>query len=440
MRLPRYTDYNDTGLASLGVVPTHWQVKRLRFAAELNPSKSEVACLDRQTEVSFLPMDAIGDDGTVRLDETRTLAQVENGYTYFRDGDVVIAKITPCFENGKGAVIRGLLDGVGFGTTELIVVRPRDQQTTSDYLGWLFTSPTFRKEAEGAMYGAGGQKRVPDIFVRDYLDAIPPLDEQSAIATFLDRETGKIDALIVEQEKLLTLLAEKRQATISHAVARGLNPNTPMKDSGVPWLGEVPAHWDVVPIKHLSPVQRGASPRPIDDPKYFDEEGKYSWVRITDVSASDGYLESTPQKLSELGSSLSVKLKPGDLFVSIAGTVGKPCISRIQACIHDGFVYFPRLEVPPIYLYRIFEAGVCYAGLGKMGTQLNLNTDTIGSIRVALPPARELGEILAFLDQILAQLDSLRTEAECGIALLRERRSALIAAAVTGKIDVRKSA
>ncbi|MDZ4115915.1 MAG: restriction endonuclease subunit S, partial [Xanthomonadaceae bacterium] len=179
MSLPRYAEYKDSGVASHGLVPSHWQVKRLRFVAELNPSKSEVASVDRQTQVSFLPMDAIGDDGAIRLDETRTLAQVENGYTYFRDGDVVIAKITPCFENGKGAVIRGLLDGVGFGTTELIVVRPKPQVATSDYLGWLFTSPTFRKDAEGAMYGAGGQKRVPDSFVRDYLDAVPPLDEQS---------------------------------------------------------------------------------------------------------------------------------------------------------------------------------------------------------------------------------------------------------------------
>ena len=153
------------------------------------------------------------------------------------------------------------------------------------------------------------------------------------------------------------------------------------KDSGVAWLGEVPGHWEVKSIKWLSPVQRGASPRPIDDPKYFDDEGEYAWVRIADVSASDGMLRDTTQRLSDLGSSLSVKINPGELFISIAGTVGKPCISAIKACIHDGFVYFPTLQIPPIFLYRIFEAGICYGGLGKFGTQLNLNTDTIGSIR-----------------------------------------------------------
>ena len=203
------------------------------------------------------------------------------------------------------------------------------------------------------------------------------------------------------------------------------------KDSGVEWLGEVPAHWEVISIKWLSPVKRGASPRPIDDPKYFDDEGQFAWVRIADVSACDGVLNETTQRLSELGSSLSVKIAPGELFVSIAGTVGKPCISAIKACIHDGFVYFPTLEIDPLFLYRVFEGGVCYGGLGKWGTQLNLNTDTIGSIRVALPPADELKNILAFLDRETGKIDELVAEQRRLMALLKEKRQAVISHAVT---------
>jgi type I restriction enzyme, S subunit len=203
------------------------------------------------------------------------------------------------------------------------------------------------------------------------------------------------------------------------------------KESRVEWLGEVPEGWNVKSIKWISPVQRGASPRPIDDPKYFDDDGDYAWVRITDVSASDGILRESHQQLSELGSSLSVKLQPGDLFVSIAGTVGKPCITDIRACIHDGFVYFPRLEIEPKFLYRIFEAGVCYQGLGKWGTQLNLNTDTIGSIRIALPPEDELSKILDFLDCETSKIDLLVAEQEQLISLLKEKRQAVISHAVT---------
>ena len=203
------------------------------------------------------------------------------------------------------------------------------------------------------------------------------------------------------------------------------------KESGVEWLGEVPEHWEVISIKWLSPVQRGASPRPIDDPKYFDEDGEYAWVRIADVSASDGVLRETTQKLSVLGSSLSVKIAPGELFVSIAGTVGKPCISEIKACIHDGFVYFPRLKINPKLLYRIFESETCYGGLGKWGTQLNLNTDTIGSIRVALPPQKELSLVLSFLDRETAKIDALIAEQQRLIELLKEKRQAVISHAIT---------
>ena len=203
------------------------------------------------------------------------------------------------------------------------------------------------------------------------------------------------------------------------------------KASGIDWLGDVPDHWDIKSIKWISPVLRGASPRPIDDPKYFDDDGEFAWVRIADVSASDGVLRESFQTLSKLGASLSVKLKPGDLFVSIAGTVGKPCITSIKACIHDGFVYFPLLRIDPRFFYRIFEAGTCYGGLGKMGTQLNLNTDTIGSIRIAIPPEDELASVLAFVDRETAKLDTLIAKKQTLVERLKEKRTALISHTVT---------
>jgi len=391
---PRYPEYKDSGVEWLGQVPAHWGVPRLRFTAQLNPSKNEVRQLPAETVVSFLPMEGIGEDGSIDLSRERILADVTEGYTFIRDGDVAFAKITPCFENGKGAVMRGLQNGIGFGTTELIVVRPEEQKLSPYFLHYLFTSTLFRQAGESLMYGAGGQKRVPDSFVRDAVIPLPSPEEQAMIGAFLDREIAKIDTLVAEQERLIALLKEKRQAVISHTVTKGLNPDAPMKASGVDWIGNTPMHWSVVPIKRLSPVLRGASPRPIEDPRYFDESGKVAWVRIADVSASDGRLRSASQYLSEVGISLSVRLRPGSLFVSIAGTVGKPCITEIDACIHDGFVYFPRLEIEPIWLFRIFEAGACYGGLGKLGTQLNLNTDTIGSIPVPVPPFGELRDIL----------------------------------------------
>jgi type I restriction enzyme S subunit len=257
--------YKPSGRRWLGDVPEHWEVKRIRFVADVNPSKNEVSTVSKDTEVSFVPMEAVGDDGSLVLDRVRTISEVETGYTYFREGDVTFAKITPCFENGKGAVMRGLVGGIGFGTTELTVVRPKPSKTNAEFLYWLLTSAQFRKLGEGAMYGAGGQKRVPDDFLRDFSWAVPPIDEQAAIATFLDHETAKIDSLVEEQKRLVDLLMEKRQAVISHAVTKGLDPNARMKDSGIEWLGAVPAHWEIVALKHLvsQPIIDGPHESPI---------------------------------------------------------------------------------------------------------------------------------------------------------------------------------
>lgn len=204
------------------------------------------------------------------------------------------------------------------------------------------------------------------------------------------------------------------------------------KDSGVEWIGEVPRHWEVRKIKTFSPVKRGASPRPIDDPKYFDENGEFSWVRIADVSASDKYLTTTTQKLSKLGSSLSVKRYPGDIFISIAGTVGKPIISSINCCIHDGFVYFPYLKnMNTEFLYYIFMSGQPYLGLGKLGTQLNLNTETIGNIYIPYPSVEVQNLIVSYLNKKCSEIDNVISAQQKRIALLQELKQSVITHAVT---------
>ena len=207
------------------------------------------------------------------------------------------------------------------------------------------------------------------------------------------------------------------------------------KSSKIDWLEDVPSHWRVIRIKHLTPVKRGASPRPIDDPIYFDEDGEFAWVRIADVSASERYLETTTQRLSKVGDRLSVRRWPGDLFLSIAGTVGKPVITRIKCCIHDGFVYFPDFKGSNEFLYYVFACGQPYLGLGKMGTQLNLNTDTVGSILIGLPPVEEQQAIVRFLDFKTAQIDTLIAKKQTLLEKLAEKRTALISHAVTKGLD-----
>ncbi|MCK2125735.1 restriction endonuclease subunit S [Thauera aromatica] len=442
MSLPRHAEYKDSGIAWLGQVPSHWAIKRLRFVAELNPSKSELAGIDRATVVSFLPMEAIGDDGSINLERTRPISEVETGYTYFRDGDVTLAKITPCFENGKGALMQGLEAGIGFGTTELIVARPNPSEVLGPLLNWIFRSPNFRAQGEASMYGAGGQKRVPDDFVRDFAWSFPPLREQSAIAAFLDRETAKIDALIAEQEKLIALLAEKRQATISHAVTKGLNPNAPMKDSGVAWLGAVPAHWDVVRVKALSQFStsgpRGWSERITEEGSLFIQSG--------DLNDSMGLDYETAKRVNvgDDAEASRTRLVEGDVVVCITGAktgnVALCASLREPAYVNQHLCLIrPNVEVHGRFLALSLKStvGQTQFEVSQYGLKQGLSLENVRDLFVALPPRGEQDVIVNCLDAETTQLDALRAEAERAIALLKERRSALIAAAVTGQIDVR---
>ena len=206
-----------SGVEWLGDVPAHWEVKRGRFCVEVQPSSNRLRELSPDNEVSFVPMEAVGEYGGLDLEQTRAVAERGSGYTEFEEGDVIVAKITPCFENGKGALASGLLNGAAIGTTELHVLRPRSNLDRR-LLFYFTISPLFRTLGEGEMYGAGGQKRVPTSFCEDVPIPLAPLDEQRAIADFLDRETAKIDGLVAKVETAIARLREYRAALITAAV------------------------------------------------------------------------------------------------------------------------------------------------------------------------------------------------------------------------------
>lgn len=442
-RLRKYPDYKDAGVEWLGQVPSHWEVKRLRFVIYPNPTKSEVRNLDEDTPVSFVPMEAIGEQGGIYLDAVKPLIDVLDGYTYFHDGDVIVAKITPCFENGKGALARGLENGIGFGTTELHVLRVKPS-TNAQFIFYLTLSDHFRRIGTAAMYGAGGQKRVPEDFIRDLKHPIPDLEEQRSIAAFLDRETAKIDALVEKKQKLIELLKEKRTSLITRAVTKGLDPNVPMKDSGIEWLGTVPKSWKVLAIKHVTaiPITDG----PHETPMLFDEGVPFISAEAIkddkiDFSKMRGFISLKAHKLF----SKKYKPKKGDIYLIKSGaTTGNVALvdtdkefniwSPLAAVRPDRkqadakFVFYFMKSRP--FLQSI-ELGWSY------GTQQNIGMNVIGNIPIALPLPREQKVISEFLDDETAKIDVMMNKIHKGIDRLKEYRTALISAAVTGKIDVR---
>jgi type I restriction enzyme S subunit len=289
MKYPAYEKYKDSGVSWLGTIPKHWDVRRIRFACLSNPIKSELKNIKGDEKVSFVPMEAVGEYGGMILETEKELNSVYNGYTYFAENDVVVAKITPCFENGKGAIARGLTNGVAFGTTELHVLRPFEGYSNR-FIFYLSISNPFREIGASEMLGAGGQKRVPENFLKNFRAGMPGLTEQEMIADFLDQKTAQIDQLIGKKQALIEKLNEKRTAMITRAVTKGLDESVPMKDSGVEWLGKVPEHWEVKKTKFLTQLLRGQfSHRPRNDPDLYD--GEYPFIQTGDVSNARKYIE-----------------------------------------------------------------------------------------------------------------------------------------------------
>ena len=425
--LHRYPAYKPSGVDWLGDMPGHWDVRRTKTLLRERSEKgrpSEALLAATQTK------------GVVRKEqyENRTVLALKDLHLLklVKIGDFVIS-------------LRSFQGGIEYAREQGIIspaytiLYPVDS-SLHDYLALLFKSKPYLENLTLHVTGIRqGQNIDYSELSRSYLP-LPPLPEQRAIAYYLDHVDRRMQLYVTAKRKLIALLEEEKQAIINRAVTRGLDPNVRLKPSGVEWLGDVPQHWEVRRVKSLSLVKRGASPRPIADPIYFEDDGEYAWVRIVDVTASSHYLERTTQRLSRRGQSLSVELQPGALFLSIAGSVGKPIITKVKCCIHDGFVYFPQFRGNAEFLYRVFSCGAPFARLGKLGTQLNLNTETVGSICLGWPPFPEQAAIVEYLDKATADIVAAIARARRQMELVQEYRTRLIADVVTGKLDVREAA
>jgi type I restriction enzyme S subunit len=394
-------------------------------------------------------MEAIGETGELDLSSERELEEVRTGYSVFKDGDVVVAKITPCFENGKGAVIHGTLSGIGFGTTELHVLTP-GPELDPRFLYYLAMSPEFRGRGAAMMTGAAGQQRVPEDFIRDFPVALSSLSQQRQVVNFLDQELSRLDCLLAAKQRLLTLLAEKRKAIIASAITRGIDPTVELRDSGVPWLGEIPAHWETQRRKfHLQRIEQGWSPQCETVPAGPDDWGV---LKVGCVNGDTFNPEENKRLPDTETPSPDLEICPGDVLVSRANTtelLGSAAIVndvRPKLLLSDKLY---RLVVDATALMKEFLVLYLRSASGRFdlertatgasNSMQNISQDVVRNIWVPLPPLDEQHAIVEHIARETARLDSVRDATERTIALLKERRAALIAAAVTGQIDVMKN-
>lgn len=437
MSLPRYPQYKDSGEASLGKIPSHWCTRRLKkvLAEPLMYGANEVADDTTPDNPRFIRITDIGADGELRDDTFRSLpAETARPYL-LKDGDILLARSGATV--GKSFIYRSSWGTCCFAGY-LIKAEVDATIAHADFIYACFQADFYWRHILGEQI----QATIQNVSAERYAQLVvpcPPLDEQIIIAAFLDRETGKIDALIAEQERLLTLLAEKRQAAISHAVTRGLNPDAPMKDSGVAWLGKVPTHWGVGALGYLCSIETGATPDR-GEPRYWN--GSIPWLKTGEINWAP--ISEAEEFISEdgLANSAAKLAKPGTLLMAMYGqgvTRGRVALLEIEAAYNQAcaaMLFGPRM-LPSFARYFFMAAYDYVRDSGNETSQMNLSAGLIAKFKLTIPPVDEQADIVRMLDSETTKLDSLNTEAERVIGLLKERRSALIAAAVTGKIDVR---
>ena len=424
MSFPRYPSYKDSGVEWLGKVPEHWEVKRLKHNLRLLTEKT-----DRRDH----PVALENIQGwTGRFISTET--EFEGEGIAFDAGDILFGKLRPYLAKAYRAESSG--EAVG----DFHVMRPRPE-IDSRFAQYQILNREFIAIVDGSTFGSKMPRASWD-FVGGMKVTTPPAAEQTAIAAFLDRETGKIDELVAEQRRLMELLKEKRQAVISHAVTRGLNPAAPLKPSGIEWLGDVPAHWEVGPLKRYWSVTdcKHVTAEFIEDgiPLASIREVQSRWVALENAKCTTEYFY---ELLIEGGR----RPVPGDMIFSRNATVGE--VAQVHAdhprfAMGQDVVLLRKLspQYSSDYLQHVIRSPIIVQQLANLmigSTFKRINVEEIRSFVVPSPPAREQVEIAAFLEVEVSKFDTLTAEAQRAIDLLQERRTALISAAVTGQIDVR---
>jgi type I restriction enzyme S subunit len=427
---PRYAQYKDSGSEWLGEIPEGWTGRRLKRSVSLVNKKCDDGNLPYVGLENVEPF-----TGRYRPASNESLTEVADA---FSDQDVLLGKLRPYLAKAFAP------DFMGRCTGEFLVLRPREF-VHKRFLLYYCLSHGFVNVVNSSTFGAK-MPRADWNFIGQMCMPLPSVSEQRAIAAFLDRETEKIDALIEKQERLIERLEEKRKALISHAVTHGLNQNVKMKDSGVQWLGKIPDHWKVVSIGHFSRMGNGSTP--LRDQATYWNEGSYPWLNSSIVNSPvvgnpSGFVTNTALAECHLP-----RVPAGSVLVALTGegkTRGMATVLGYEATINQHLAYItPRREaVSATFLRNALSAFydlLRFQSEGTGSTKGALTCDTLKRFKVPLPPLSEQRIIVEDLEAQTNQIYGTIAKVEQLVEKLRERRTTLISAAVTGKIDMREVA
>jgi len=445
MSFPRYPKYKASGVEWLGDVPAHWAIPLIKRTTYLKARVGWKGLTSEEFRDNAFAYLVTGSDFRGKFVEWDKCYQVERDryeddpFIQLENGDLLITKDGTI---GKLAIVSGL-DRPACLNSGIFVARPRNTYSTP-FMYWILSSRVFSVFCDLKSFGCTINHLYQNV-LEQFAFPAPPESEQTAIAAFLDRETAKIDGLVAEQRRLMELLKEKRQAVISHAVTKGLNPSAKMKPSGVEWLGDVPEGWGFKPLKHLGSIISGFAFKSTD----FKPQG----VRVLKIAniqtrvidwSDDSYL---PDDFYD--KHIQFAVKDGDVVFALTRPIISTGLKAAIANIGSDRVLLNQRNAifrPSEWLNKKFLYYILFCDSFKSdflnridftGLQPNISPVDISNIKVLFPSTDDQSAIAKFLDFETAEFDTLTAEAQRAIDLLQERRTALISAAVTGQIDVR---
>ena len=427
-----YQKYQDSGVKWLGDIPEHWDIWKVTHGFK-NVGSGTTPKSDNSTfydgDIPWITTSELRETLIEDTSQKVTQEALKNhsALKVYPKGSIAIAMY--------GATI-GRLGILGIDATvnqACYVFSESEIFHLPFFYYWLW----MHRPNLIALSAGGGQPNLSQDDLKQLKLPTPPLNEQEKIAQFLDYKTKQIDELIKKKETLIEKLDEKRTAIISHAVTKGLDSSVPIKDSGIEWLGDIPKHWEVIKVKHLTKILRGKfTHRPRNDPRFYD--GQHPFIQTGDVANANKFIMEYTQTLNENGYAVSKEFPSGTLVMTIAANIGDMAILNFNACFPDSIVGFlPSKMTDIFFLYHLFSSmKKQFLSTAVLNTQLNLNVERISNIFTVIPPLKEQLQITDFLNKEMQKLDLQKAKIKEAIELLKEYRTSLITNAVTGKIDV----
>lgn len=431
--MKKYEIYKDSGIEWIGEIPEGWKCIKLGW---LYPNMGSGTTPDTnnlnyysENGTNWLQTGDLNDGMIIKTSKHITdLAIRERGLKIYPTGSVVIAMY--------GATIGkvGLLN-IDTTTNQACCVLPMSEDMNNRFLFYVMQAS---KSSLVSKSIGGGQPNISQSIIKEHKIPVPSLNEQQAIASYLDHKVSQIDASVSAINTQIDDLKAYRQSIISEAVTKGLYSDVKMKDSGIEGGWSIPVHWSSNRLKFLADIVRGGSPRPIEE--YIADEG-YNWIKIGDTIKGYKYIESTKEKIKPSGLNATREVHVNDLILSNSMSFGQPYILKIDGCIHDGWLAFTNYKgLDKEYLYYVLQAGVCSCQFEHYvagGVVQNLNIEKVATTRIPLPPLAEQQSIATYLDKKTAQIDSSIDSLEVQRDDLNALKQSIVSEAVTGKIDLR---